>query len=44
MSGFDGHVDAPTVCRGDDSDSTAILPVELAQSGLLVTPASPVNG
>jgi len=29
-------VDAPTICRGDDSDSAAILPIELAQCGLPV--------
>ena len=41
---LDGHVDAASVGRRDDGDPTAILPIEMAQCGLLVTPHHPRDG
>ena len=35
---IDGHMDAPTVRRHDDGDLATILPIELAQAGLLALP------
>ena len=35
---LDGHVDAATVRRHDDGDLATILPIELAQAGLLALP------